>query len=205
MSIIKPAPIALLLLSGSALASDRSDAIAHAHERVVAAQQALAAAQTELAAAQAEASEYTSTSTTTSSSQPTEPDTKLDTEEAVEATKRLAWNEGWEYSFIAGLSGASGNSENFAGRLSLTGERNTDAMETHIFANYRYDTSDSQKSASRGELGIHNDWLLEGPWRYFAQAKYEYDEFQAWQHRLSAALGVGYEFIKNDKNRKSGV
>lgn len=211
MTIIKPAAIALLVLSGStistALASDRSDAMA----RVEAAQQALEAAQLELAAAQAEAAEYTQSAVTgTTSSDTSNKDSSsaqpadADPEQAAEATQSLAWNEGWDYTFSAGITGASGNNENFAGRVTLGGERLTEAMETRVNASYLYATSDGQRSASRGELGINNDWLLEGPWRYFAQAKYEYDEFQAYQHRLSGALGVGYEFINNDKTTLIG-
>lgn len=201
MTIIKTTAIALLMFSGLGLASDRSDAIARAHERVEAAQRALESAQLELAAAQAEATAYTqSESTAISTAQPTD----VDTEQAVKAIKPLAWNEGWDYTFNAGLSGASGNNENFSGRLTLGGERLADAMETRVHASYLYANSDGARSASRGELGIHNDWLLDGPWRYFAQGKYEYDEFQAYQHRLSGALGVGYEFINNNKTTLIG-
>ena len=204
MNIIKPAAIALLVLSGTALASDRSDAIARAHERVEAAQQALEAAQAELAAAQAQAeSTQSTTQTTTQTTSAAQPENAAP-EQAAQATQPLAWNEGWDYNFSAGISGAAGNNENFAGRVTLGGERLTEAMETRIHASYLYATSDGARSASRGELGINNDWLLEGPWRYFAEAKYEYDEFQAYQHRLSGAVGVGYEFINTDKTTLIG-
>lgn len=196
MNITKITAIALLTLSGTALANDRTDAIA----RVEAAQHALAAAQAELAAAQAEASQYAESETSELSSKSIQPESSESApEQTVEAVKHLDWSEGWDYAFSAGISGASGNNENFAGRLSLTGQRNTEKTETKLHASYIYSTSDGQRSASRGELGIHNDWLLDGPWRYFAQGKYEYEEFQAWQHRLSGAIGVGYEFINTDK------
>jgi putative salt-induced outer membrane protein YdiY len=206
MTTIKPAAIALLVLTGTALASDRSDAIARAHERVEAAQQALEAAQLELAAAQAEANAYAKTESASAASKDATTDQPADAEpeQAAQATKSLAWNEGWDYTFSAGITGASGNNENFAGRVTLGGERLTEAMETRVNASYLYATSDGQRSASRGELGFNNDWLLEGPWRYFAQAKYEYDEFQAYQHRLSGAIGVGYEFINTEKTTLIG-
>jgi len=188
--------IALTLINGSAaLASDRSDSMA----RVEAAQIALQAAQMELAAAQAEAVQYAQSESTAAANTTQSQPTKAEGKAATEAAKKLAWNEGWKYSFSAGISGASGNNENFSGRVSLGGERLTETMETRVRASYLYSTSEGQRSASRGELNIHNDWLLDGPWRYFAQGKYEYDEFQAWQHRLSGAVGIGYEFINNDK------
>jgi|GEM_PF-1024324 len=195
--------IALTLISGTAaLASDRSDAFA----RVEAAQHALAEAQAELAAAQAEASQYsTGSDSSSSTSRSTQPEsTESAPEPVVNVIKILDWNEGWKYNFSAGISGASGNNENFSGRVSLGGERLTETMETKVRASYLYSTSEGQRSASRGELNIHNDWLLDGPWRYFAQGKYEYEEFQAWQHRVSGAAGFGYEFINNDKTTLIG-
>ncbi len=219
MSIsLRPASIlaaSVLLVSGSALASDTANSREAAIARLEAAQQALEAAQAELAAAQAEAAMYEeSTNSSASSSASTKSETKStsssseqpegEAEDASEAAQDLAWNEGWDYTFSAGISGASGNNENFAGRVTLTGERLTKAMETRGHASYLYSTSEGQRSASRGEIGLKNDWLLDGPWRYFAQGLYEYDEFQAYQHRLSGAVGVGYEFINNDKTTLIG-
>ncbi len=215
MSIsLRPASIlaaSVLLVSGSALASDTANSREAAIARLEAAQLALEAAQAELAAAQAEAAMYeestnssASTKTTSTSASTTSEQPEGEAEDASEAAQDLAWNEGWDYTFSAGISGASGNNENFAGRVTLGGERLTEAMETRGHASYLYSTSEGQRSASRGEIGLKNDWLLDGPWRYFAQGLYEYDEFQAYQHRLSGALGVGYEFINNDKTTLVG-
>jgi putative salt-induced outer membrane protein YdiY len=209
MSIsLRPASIlaaTVLIVSGSALASDTANSREAAIARLEAAQQALEAAQAELAAAQTEAAMYAEATssvakskTTTKATNTTSDQPEGNVEDASEAAQDLAWNEGWDYSFSAGISGASGNNENFAGRVTLGGERLTEAMETRGHASYLYSTSEGQRSASRGEIGLKNDWLLDGPWRYFAQGLYEYDEFQAYQHRLSGAVGVGYEFINND-------
>ncbi len=216
MSIYRAtAATVLLALSGTALASTASDTDttttthAQAIARVEAAQQALAAAQAEYLAAQAEltAAQAEAAGVVTTNSASTQPESEGAAgsgESASAAARKLAWNEGWEYAFSAGISGASGNNENFAGRIKLTGDRKTETMETSAYASYLYSTSEGQRSASRGELGFNNDWLLEGPWRYFAQGKYEYDGFQAWQHRISGAVGVGYEFINNDKTTLIG-
>lgn len=205
--------IALLVITGStqsALATDRTTSQAEAIARVEAAQQALLLAQAELVAARAEAEEFVDSTASTSdnsaeSSSTTQPESaeSADNSSNLPAPK-LGWTEGWEYAFSAGITGASGNNENFSGRLSLTGDRKTENMETTGHASYIYTTSDGQQSASRGEIGLRNDWLLEGPWRFFMQGMYEYDEFQAWQHRLSGALGYGYEFINNEKTTLIG-
>lgn len=205
--------IALLVITGStqsALATDRTTSQAEAIARVEAAQQALLLAQAELVAARAEAEEFVdSTESTSDNSAESSSNTQPENAESADNSSnlpapKLGWTEGWEYAFSAGITGASGNNENFSGRLSLTGDRKTEKMETTGHASYIYTTSDGQQSASRGEIGLRNDWLLEGPWRFFMQGMYEYDEFQAWQHRLSGALGYGYEFINNEKTTLIG-
>lgn len=163
------------------------------------------AAMLELAAAETEESggEFVARSGSSGSGVSAQPSEGADPA-AQEAVEEPGFFEGWGFSVQAGITGSSGNNENFSGRAGITGERKTSNMETTAFASYLYSTADGQKSAARGEAGIKNDWLLDGPWRIFAEGLYEYEEFQAWQHRLSAAGGLGYEFISNDKTTLLG-
>ncbi|MGV6813617.1 MAG: DUF481 domain-containing protein [Phycisphaerales bacterium] len=191
--------------SSVALANDTTSDTS-ALERLEAARSAFIAAQAELEAAQAQYEAQTgthveiatdsSTETATSHIQPAaEPETPADPS---------SWKDGWDWSVDIGISGASGNNENFSGRAALGGQRNTSKYETSLKLSYIYGTSDGQANTSRGEIRLHNDWLTDGKWRYFADAGYEYDEFQAWQHRFSAAGGLGYEFINDDKQKLIG-
>ncbi len=186
--------------SSAALASDTNTS---ALERLEAARIAFEAAQAELEAAQAQVAMTTSAGkievvaedATTRIQPEAEPETPADPN---------SWADGWDWSANAGLGGSSGNTENFNARLAIGGQRNTSKYETSLSLAYYYGTSEGTKNTARGELHIKNDWLTDGKWRYFAQGGYEYDEFQAWQHRFSAAVGVGYEFIKDDKTTLVG-
>lgn len=171
-------------------------------ERLEAARIAFEAAKAELEAAQAQVASQTSGGIiadgdeSTSRAQPeAEPEVPADPS---------SWTNGWDWTASAGFSGASGNNENFSARVSLGGQRNTSKYETSLSLSYLYGTSDGTKNTARGELKVHHDWLTDSKWRYFAQGGYEYDEFQAWQHRFSGAAGVGYEFINNDKTTLIG-
>lgn len=117
----------------------------------------------------------------------------------------FSW-DAWEKSVDIGLNGASGNSENVNFRINLGAERNTDKMETKLNALYRLTTSDGDETENRFRFDVRNDWLPpEGSKiRWWAQASYEFDEFQAWDSRISGAAGIGYEFIKNDKHTLVG-
>lgn len=119
-------------------------------------------------------------------------------------TPRQSFFDGWDGRFGAGINGSTGNTETFNARIAFNAERKTDRMETFYDAVFVYSTDNGDQSANRFETGIRNDWLLEGPWRLFAQARYEFDDEQDWDHRPSGAVGVGYEFINNDKTTLIG-
>ncbi len=125
---------------------------------------------------------------------------RADTAVQPEAAYSPSWLEGWKGSVEAGLTGSGGNTDRISFRTSVNAKRTTERYETSFGAAYQYAKSEGQESANRLELNLRNDWLFkDSKWRFFAQGKYEGDQFQDWDHRLSGFAGVGYEFIKNEK------
>lgn len=194
---------AIIACAGFASTSFASDAEANrsaALERLEAARVAFEAAKAELEEAQRAAAGVTGGAIVTQSN--TEEETRTGLPQPEEAAEQpedpSSWADGWDWKAVVGLNGASGNNENFSARAALSGERDTSEYETTLGLSYIYGTSDGQKNTSRGVAEINNDWLTDSKWRYFAQGKYEYDEFQQWDHRLSAAVGVGYELYQDE-------
>lgn len=192
------------ILAGSASSSLAADTNANTLERLEAARIAFEEAKAELEAAQEQyavetgaAVEVETTNDSSSRAQPAdaEPETPADPS---------SWADGWDWSANVGFNGATGNNENFSARMSIGGKRATSKYETTLGLSYIYGSSEGEKNSSRGQFDLRNDWLTEGKWRYFAEGKYEYDEFQAWDHRVSGAVGVGYEFIDDDKQTLIG-
>lgn len=109
--------------------------------------------------------------------------------------------EGWKGSAGLGLNGASGNTESLSLRGGLNFVRETTKTKSTAGFVYNYATSDGDKSSDNARLDFRHDWLPQGgsKWRPFVQSSLEYDQFQDWDYRFSAAGGVGYEVIKNDK------
>jgi len=107
--------------------------------------------------------------------------------------------EGWKGTVDLGLNGSAGNSENFSLRGAVGLKRTTEPMETAVNFSYIYATDDGRATKSRAEASIRNDWLFkDSPWGFFAQGKFEFDDFQSWLYRVSAFAGPSYTFIKND-------
>lgn len=184
----------LLMTCGSALGANAdttgADRIDDAKSRLEAARAALEAAQRDYDAAVAERER----------AQP-EVDAPADAGETPEPVSTSFWS-GWEGSVELGVTGSDGNSEAFNLRTSIDGERLTEHMETRIGLSYRYGTQNGTENTNRFEAYGRNDWLFPGSrWRAFAQAKYEYDEFQAWDSRISGYGGVGYELIRPEDQK----
>ncbi len=106
---------------------------------------------------------------------------------------------GWTGTVQAGVNGSSGNSENFNLRMGFAATRKTEPMETALDASYTWATDGGEKTKSRGDLNLRNDWTLgESRWFVFGVGKVEYDEFQDWRWRVSAIAGPGYALVRDD-------
>jgi len=117
---------------------------------------------------------------------------------AVLAPRSSFW-KGWKGTVEAGINGSEGNTETLSARGAAGAKRTTDALETSAGVSYVYARDDGEKSKSRGEANVRNDWLFKGSkWGIFALGKLEYDEFQDWDWRASAFAGPSYTFVKNE-------
>ncbi|MCL4220620.1 MAG: DUF481 domain-containing protein [Phycisphaerales bacterium] len=182
----------LSVAAGVALAQSGEDAAARAQaarDRIAALEAELAAAKAELAAAEAAAS--------APGAVPTDPGS--------EPAYTPSWLEGWKGSVEVGLAGSDGNTEQASFRTGINASRQTESIETKVGLNYLYATSNGEETANRLGINLRNDWLLkDSRWRVFAEAEYEHDEFQDWEHRIAGFVGVGYQFIKRDRTNLVG-
>ncbi|MHC4106849.1 MAG: DUF481 domain-containing protein, partial [Planctomycetota bacterium] len=108
----------------------------------------------------------------------------------------------WEFSLVLGLSARAGNTDSQTFNAAFTASRETPAVRTHFNAAYYLDISDGDTTDNNFTAGARHDWLLpKSRWFYFAQGRYDFDDFQSWQHRVSAHGGVGYHLVQTDDFR----
>lgn len=187
----KIALVLIVALSGRAFGQDE-DAAA----RAAAARAKIEALEAELEAAQAQLAEAESALAS---------DRTASAGAVDEEVYTPSWLEGWDGTVEAGLNGSDGNTERIAFRVGATATRTTEQMVTSLAAAYQYGKSNGVEDTNRFEASARNEWLIkDSRWRYFLQARYEFDEFQDWDHRLSGFGGVGYEFINNEKTTLVG-
>lgn len=103
---------------------------------------------------------------------------------------------GWERQFDLGISGSEGNSQsrNIHGALTAKAE----SPEYRWDVQMAYDAAEEDGNRSREQFfaQANRDWLEPGsPHFYFAQGRFDWDDFQGWDYRVNTAGGYGYEFI----------
>jgi putative salt-induced outer membrane protein YdiY len=105
----------------------------------------------------------------------------------------------WEGSVELGLDGSEGNSRQFNLRLGVDLKQKTDRDVIGLDFDYHRTTSHSEETAHRAFLDWRYEWLFkDSPWTWFAHGTVDYDEFKAFDVRVSIDTGLGYQFIDTE-------
>ncbi|NOG54032.1 MAG: DUF481 domain-containing protein [Planctomycetes bacterium] len=105
----------------------------------------------------------------------------------------------WKSRFEVGFGSSTGNTDAQDFFAKIASKRKRDDSILKLDASYFYGANNGDRNKNKFTTGITHDWLVpESKWFYFAQGRYDYDEFQSWDQRVSGAGGVGYELIERD-------
>ena len=106
----------------------------------------------------------------------------------------------WDTKLNIGLNISSGNTDQVGFASTIVSTRTTETSALTLDAGYFYSSENNSKTASQFTAGVLHDWLLkDSKWLYFADARYDFDEFKSYDQRVSAHGGVGYRLIEKDK------
>ena len=102
----------------------------------------------------------------------------------------------WHSKLEFGFAATEGNSE--TANLTLAFNTAIDRGHDRYDFDSRYALRSSRGDRSENKLtaGLLAQWPLSNPrWSYFAQSRYDFDEFQSWDHRITGGGGMGYHLI----------
>jgi hypothetical protein len=111
----------------------------------------------------------------------------------------------WTGSFELGLNAAKGNAQSVSIVLGADLKRKTGSHTLALKADHARTSNrsiDSQNNAL-GEVRLDRHFG-ESRWSLYTIGALEYDEFKAFDLRLSASMGLGYSVIKNDVTTLTG-
>ncbi len=105
----------------------------------------------------------------------------------------------WEGSLELGLDGSQGNTETFNFQFGFDAKRKTKRGVLALDLDYRKKTNRSMETANRAFF----DWRYErsfgdSRWTSFVHGTVDYDEFQAFDVRVTSDTGLGYRLIKTE-------
>ena len=106
---------------------------------------------------------------------------------------------GWNRAFGFGFSGSTGNAEEVNLNTTLDITRETDRFRGNFGAQYFFSSTRGLTSKNQFTMGYLHDFLFgDSRWIFSAAARYDYDDFQTWRHRISAQLAPGYEIVDTE-------
>lgn len=116
---------------------------------------------------------------------------------ALEAPSLLdTFIEEWDTKLTLGFTGTSGNADRQNYHAKLDTQYETDHLRWTINSSWFYAVANNRRSQNEVQTKITRDWLQkDNPWFYFIRGEHEYDQFRAWENRVSAFGGAGYTLI----------
>lgn len=108
----------------------------------------------------------------------------------------------WKSKIELGFGGSNGNTEDANATFAFKSKLDRG------FDNYTFDTrysirsSQGDRSENKLTAGLLAQWPLpDSRWNYFAQGRYDADEFQSWDARATGGAGIGYHLIDFNKTK----
>ncbi|MEO1236705.1 MAG: DUF481 domain-containing protein [Planctomycetota bacterium] len=118
---------------------------------------------------------------------------------ALEEASKFKLIPGWDSSLNIALNGSDGNSRTLGLSILFDAARESDTSKTKVDAAYFYAKDDGGTSKNEATVGAVHDWIFEGSkWFTFIEGRFDFDQFESFDTRFSAAGGVGYHLIERD-------
>jgi len=107
--------------------------------------------------------------------------------------------EGFTRTFGVGIAGSQGKTDEATVNLRLKIDKEDEAARRMFNSRYYYSSKESEATANELFVEYGHDFLFsESSWFLFVRARYDYDEFEVWNHRVGGSGGVGYDILKNE-------
>jgi putative salt-induced outer membrane protein YdiY len=108
----------------------------------------------------------------------------------------------WKFRAELGLNGSSGNTRTQDLRAAIGALLETSSERWKFDAVYLKSKTEGEVTKKNWYVAGLHDWLFkDSPWLLFATARYDWDEFQPWDSRISVGVGAGYALVKTEETQ----
>ena len=107
----------------------------------------------------------------------------------------------WDMTIEFGLTGKKGNSNTLDTNTRFDAKRILDGNTIKFGAAYFFESSEGDQTTNEFRVTASYDVPVDDTWSWFINGRYDHDEFEAWDDRVSVNGGMGYK-IDLDEHEK---
>ncbi len=105
----------------------------------------------------------------------------------------------WKQRIEIAFSLDDGNTESTNLRAAYRADRERDFDKLSFRAAYRNETDDGSTTKNEFQAtGTYDRDIADTPWLWFVNGRYEWDQFESWDHRVGLTAGLGYRLIDRE-------
>ncbi len=106
---------------------------------------------------------------------------------------------GWSRELDLGWTGKDGNTQTLNITAGFDFNYTDDWKRWKLNGRWLYDSSDGEASDNHARVDLRRDWLFPGSrWFAFASGRYQYDQFESWEHRAVLSAGPGFHLLAKE-------
>jgi len=103
---------------------------------------------------------------------------------------------GWDKNLTVGFSGSEGDTDEADVLIGITLDYKDEHRHWELDGRYELSYADNDIDDHNARVTALRDQLFpDSRWFFFNYLGYDYDDFEAWEHRVSTGLGPGYRII----------
>jgi putative salt-induced outer membrane protein YdiY len=109
---------------------------------------------------------------------------------------------GWKRNFDLGWTGRVGSTDNINITAGLNLNYADEFRRWRLTGRYFFDRSSDGDADNNARIDLRRDWLFPGhDWFAFAAFRYQFDQFEAWEHRTVISTGPGYNVLTSEAHK----
>jgi len=109
---------------------------------------------------------------------------------------------GWNRHIDLGWTGRVGSTDTLNITAGLNFNYTDEFTRWKLTGRYFYNNSDDGDDDNNARVDLRRDWLFPGhSWFAFASLRYQFDQFENWQHRTVLSAGPGYNLVHSEAHK----
>jgi putative salt-induced outer membrane protein YdiY len=109
---------------------------------------------------------------------------------------------GWNRNIDLGWTGRMGSTDTLNITAGLDFNYADEFRRWKLTGRYYFNDSSDGDNDNNARVDLRRDWLFPGhDWFAFAALRYQFDQFETWQHRTVVSIGPGYNLVDTEAHK----